>query len=417
MHKFTHLPQLVIAILLLGVMPLALAGNLCGANKTDGTSGIGGTGNSSSSATCSSNKPEGGIGGTGDLAVSDGIGGTGITSIGIIGTITEFGSIWVNGIRVQYHSGTPVQMRGASITADQLALGQVVAVEATGSETAMQAQHINVQYAVIGPIAKIDRTHNLITVLNQTIRVSLETYTAGIENLKIGDPVQISGLRATGDIIIASRIDPAAHGIAEVMGRVDQLTDDGFNIPSLSNMPGLSVNAFPQDGLVVGSEVRVTGRWDGKKLHAQQIKREPALPFEGKHEHLSLQGYVSASDASGRIRLGTVEIEVPKNIIARDGVRIEFTELAEKRIQVRARIDANRRVIAERIKLDRPDTKHERSDIDKKSGKATKKNEDRDERGDRVRRLERPERADRHERIEQPEHIEQPERIEQPEKD
>ena len=90
-------------LILLGMVPLALAESLCNAGNTGKTGGIGGTGHAE--AGCIANKQvegnKGGIGGTGNLATADGIGGT-----GIIGVITDFGSIWVNGIRVQYDATT-----------------------------------------------------------------------------------------------------------------------------------------------------------------------------------------------------------------------------------------------------------------------------------------------------------------------
>ena len=357
--------SLLLLLLLLGMMPFALAESLCNTDKTGGASGIGGTGNADTATGCTSNKQadsrKGGIGGTGNQAAADGIGGTGkqaaadgIGGTGIIGVITDFGSIWVNGIRVQYDASTPVQAYGATVAADKLALGQVVAVEATASENAMQAKQITVLNVVTGPIGEINLQKNQITVLGQAVRVTSETHNIALQDLKIGDPVRISGLRETRGIIVATRIDPAPQNIMEVTGRVDKLVNNGF---SIANLP---VTATSVAGLEVGREVRVAGTWDGQRLHARQLKIEPVLPFDGKIEQLSLQGYVPTFNKQERIRLGAAEIVIPPNLAVpdTDGLNNSNSNAPadsrpETRIHVRVRIDADRRLVAERIEVER----------------------------------------------------------------
>lgn len=66
-----------------------------------------------------------GIGGTGLEPEDRGVGGT-----GLYGSITGFGSVCVNGIRVHTESGPAVDINGRPAAADDLALGQVVWIEA-----------------------------------------------------------------------------------------------------------------------------------------------------------------------------------------------------------------------------------------------------------------------------------------------
>jgi hypothetical protein len=338
-------------LILLGMVPLALAESLCNAGNTGKTGGIGGTGHAE--AGCIANKQvegnKGGIGGTGNLATADGIGGT-----GIIGVITDFGSIWVNGIRVQYDATTPVQANDVTMAADKLALGQVVAVEATGSGNVMRAEQITVLHVVTGSIEEIDLVQNQMKVLGQAIRVTSATHNIALKDLKIGDPVRISGLRESHGTIVASRVDPAPRDVMEVTGRVDKLTNNSFNIGDLP------VSAAAIKGLAVGREVRVAGTWDGQRFHAQHIKIEPVLPFDGKIEQLSLQGYVSTFNRQERIRLGAAVIEIPKNleVPGTDGLNDSNPNTVtdtqpEMRVHVRVRIDADRRLVAERIEIER----------------------------------------------------------------
>ena len=343
----------LLLLFLLGMMPFAFADSICNTDKKGGMGGIGGTGKADTTTNCASNTLangfKGGIGGTGSQAATDGIGGT-----GIIGVITDFGSIWVNGIRVQYNETTPVHAFGKRVTSDQLALGQVVAVEATSSENSVQARQITVLNVVTGPVGEINLQQNQITILGQAVRVTPETHNVALRDLKIGSHVRISGLRETRGIIVATRIDPAPRDVIEVSGRVDKLVNNGFSIALLS------VSATSITGLEVGREVRVSGTWDGQSLHAQQLKVEPILPFNGKFEQLSLQGYVSTVNKSERIRLGAAEIVIPSNLAVpntdrpnNSNANVHRDTQSETLIHVRVRIDADHRLVAERIDLER----------------------------------------------------------------
>ncbi len=92
-----------------------------------------------------------GIGGTGEpkRRVADrGIGGT-----GIIGVITGFGSVCVNGFEVAYDPAVPVSVDGRPDGADILRVGQLAAIEASGGTGAMlHARRLAVRHEVVGPV-------------------------------------------------------------------------------------------------------------------------------------------------------------------------------------------------------------------------------------------------------------------------
>ena len=292
---------------------------------------------------------DGGIGGTGQVAQGDGIGGTGVTAnggiggTGIVGVITGFGSICVNGIEIHYDVNTPVQVHRNAAHARQLAIGQVVAVEATGVGTEVRARRIEVVPAVIGPISEVDLTRGTMRVLGQNVRLTSETVRARA-NFKVGDPVQVSGLRAARGAIIATRIEPAARGVAAVTGPVGQPDARGFRIH------GLSIETPATTGIEPGRVARVTGVWDGNRLRAEHVEMKPVIPFEGRVSALSIQGYVAAGTQGDRIRVGEVEVYLTR------GTRIgggSAADLNERRVHIRARVNADRHVVAERIDIER----------------------------------------------------------------
>lgn len=284
----------------------------------------------------------GGIGGTGAVVVNGGIGGT-----GIVGVITGFGSICVNGIRIHYDANTPVQEQGKAASSNRLAIGQLVAVEAAGVGAEVRARHIEMVAAVIGPVSEVDLGRGTLRVLGQNVRLTTSTALSS-RDIKMGDPVQVSGLRELNGTIVATRIEPTAKGVAMVTGTVGQMDASGFRMHGLAVEAPVKISGA--NGLEPGRVARVSGTWDGNRLRAERVEIKPVIPFEGRVSELSIEGYVRSEAGSNRIRVGDTEIHL------RGGTRIEggfANNLDDMRVRVRAHIDAERRIVADRIDLDR----------------------------------------------------------------
>ena len=93
----------------------------------------------------------GGIGGTGITVQAEppvgGIGGT-----GIVGVITGFASICVNDVEIHLDAKTPVNDNGVDVPAGKLAVGQVVAVRASGFGQEVMANRIALVHVAVGPV-------------------------------------------------------------------------------------------------------------------------------------------------------------------------------------------------------------------------------------------------------------------------
>ena len=113
---------------------------------TTNKSGIGGTGKV---LTAQNTDPTSGFGGTGHS--SSGFGGT-----GIIGTITEFGSIWVNDIEIEYPDNVLITSPlGTSVSQRTLKLGQQVILETQLNDKETVTNHIALYYPVAGEIDEV----------------------------------------------------------------------------------------------------------------------------------------------------------------------------------------------------------------------------------------------------------------------
>lgn len=166
----------------------------------------------------------GGMGGTG-IRSDGGIGGTGIRAegdVGIIGVITGFGSICVNGIEVHYEPDTPVSADGSPASPASLALGQLVAVRAVGNGAQARARDIRILDAVVGRASAVDPATGELQVAGQRVQLAASTVLdAGLmgSNL-VGQNVRISGLWRADGALAATRIERApADAPARVAAR------------------------------------------------------------------------------------------------------------------------------------------------------------------------------------------------------
>src|SRR5882724_3235046 len=84
-----------------------------------------------------------------------------LTPVLATGTITGFGSIYVNGVHFQTSSAT-IRKNGQTVAESQLAVGEVARVKGQKNATdgTGVADSIDVDESVVGPIAAIDTTNS-----------------------------------------------------------------------------------------------------------------------------------------------------------------------------------------------------------------------------------------------------------------
>lgn len=146
-----------------------------------------------------------GLGGTGMLATTgdadNGLGGT-----GILGEITGFGSIFVNGIEIEYDKATAFTIDGKPADFQQLAIGDVVEVLTTDANEYTHAQIINLRHEVIGKVESIDPQTFSFTVQGQTVVQPVNKRLLP----EVGSTVAVAGFRVDKNTIVSTRVEPAA---------------------------------------------------------------------------------------------------------------------------------------------------------------------------------------------------------------
>lgn len=279
------------------------------ATATAEPSGLGGTGIVSDDPTTliAGGDDDSGMGGTGVTGdEADGMGGT-----GIVGTVTGFGSICVNGLRVTYGAETPTELNGASARASDLALGDVVSVQATTDpETGeLRATAIGVRHLVRGPLERADVQTGTLEVLGQTVVLPETWDVSTLATLEVGDSVAVSGQRRSDGRILASRLvlleTPDA---ASLIGTLELLENGEVRVAGTAIEAEVSIGAD-----LPGEYVVVTGAWNSQMQTLGSAEVERAVAFDAElTSEISVGGYVEASDARG-VLIGGVRLKAPRD--------------------------------------------------------------------------------------------------------
>ncbi len=247
--------------------------------------------------------PGTGIGGTGILAGTEG------ENLGLIGRITGFGSIFVNGVEVEYDQETKVSLDGVPAAVGDLALGQVVEILARNEQGRVIGSNIRIRYEVAGPVGAIDEKNGTIKVLGQSVIIGTKTVRAqGVAGLPSpGSVVRVSGFRAGNGLIFASRLERGKKtDPALLIGRVNSITGGRAvvaGIPvELGNRPG----GTPRPGDII----RISGRLRGQTLVAGNWRVDPRVPFNGRADRFIIEAMPVLVRSGGSAYLAGMPFQV-----------------------------------------------------------------------------------------------------------
>ncbi len=253
----------------------------------------------------------GGGGGTISNPIA-GITGTGIsgggtlTPIKTVGTITGFGSIFVNGIEFETDTASVTLDDNPGVQGD-LKLGMVVKItgQIDDSGLAGQASVVSFDDEVQGPVSAIvvlgDPNKKQITILNKTIIVDqVSTVFDGttFANLVIGDLLEISGYHDASNNLIATRVERKELFVSnsseiEIKGVVSNLTASTFSLDAFTiNFGSANLSDVPGGLLTAGMAVEVKGTLSGNTINASEVDQED--DFFGEDESkISMEGLIT----------------------------------------------------------------------------------------------------------------------------
>lgn len=248
-----------------------------------------------------------------------GITGTGADPTPVsVGVITNFGSVYVNGIKFET-TNSKFKLDDAEGLEGDLKIGMVVSVAGSinadgASGTATQ---ITFEDDVEGIVLNNDiSASNTLNILGQTIHVDADTTfeskisaVTTIEQVVAGNIVEVSGHNSGDGNIYATRIEvkKASYSVGEdieVTGAVKSVTETTFKIGSLTvDYSGAEFDGIPNNTIADGLFVEVKSKqgFNGlSELIADKVELEGdgTKKFEvEKGKELELEGVISQLDS------------------------------------------------------------------------------------------------------------------------
>lgn len=257
----------------------------------------------------------GGCGG-GSAPQSNNVTGTGAGQSALfVGTITGFGSVYVNGVKFDVTSAR-LSRNGLPAQQSELRVGQFVKVRGARNASAQtgQADVIEADDNVQGPVTAIDAVTSTLSVLGQTVHVDAATsWGDGINprslaGVAVGDVLEVSGMVLANGDIAATRIErvPATseYFVRGAMANVDSAAR-AFSINQLrvdyatARIEGLA-NGMPSNGVVVqvhGRSLSATGTLTATAVEGESLAQSGDNRDIGDVEvEGAITRYVSAMD-------------------------------------------------------------------------------------------------------------------------
>jgi hypothetical protein len=313
----------------------------------------------------------GGGGGTNpvvDPSAPPPVGGIGRTGIAM-GPISTFGSVVVNGVRYDTSSAV-FTVNGLSGSEDDLRVGQVVTVSGTIDDNGLDgdAEEVNFDDNVKGPIQNIDLATSQIVVLGQTVLINPETSfddsisPASIDGLGIDDIVEVSGLVDADGRITATRIEskPLVTEF-EVLGIVSNL-DSGnmlFNINNLVvDFSGLGTQI--NDGDFV--EAKGTSFGPTGALIATEVELKNALPDVADGVHVEIQGFITRFASAQDFDVTGLPVTTTASTVYEGGVEGDLG--LNIKVEVEGDVDAAGVLVATKVDIRRAKAVRATANID-----------------------------------------------------
>jgi hypothetical protein len=273
----------------------------------DDESGIGGTGKPVTNGVGGTGKQVAGLGGTGKKR-SDGMGGTGHSGLGgtgqiadaglggtgIIGEITGFGSIYVNGIEIEVLNSSEIRSDNKVDKETNPGIGDIVEILAhrVGDET--HATKINIRHEVVGPVDSVNVKQRRFTIVGQTIQLD----SSRLRLPKPGEMIAVSGLRDQRHVIHATRVTVSN---SKSVWLIDRIANNKSN---RLKMGRAIIHTEHANYYKVGDIIRVRANFKNGKLHAEDIYSNKA--FGSQVQHMLLQGFITEGNRNN-YRIGNVQ--------------------------------------------------------------------------------------------------------------
>ena len=257
------------------------------------------------------------------------------------GTITGFGSVYVNGVKFETNS-TSFDIEGEPGSQEQLAIGMVVQVNGVINPDGITGTATSIVFDddLQGPIANYALSADELTATFNImgINVQIDSKTTyfdpdnggiAIDTIADGQIVELSGFFDGNGTLIASRIEnkTGSDSNVELKGKITGLSDTSF---TLKNIPIDAATAQQEDlpnGLQEGTYVEVKGTYDGTKIIASEVESKE-LKY-GDSDEFEIEGFITKLSGN-RFEINGIPVDIrngpkrePRNMQLANNLQIE----------------------------------------------------------------------------------------------
>lgn len=271
--------------------------------------------------------------------------GSGGTGAAFSGPISGFGSIVVNGVRIDDSAATiTLDDDNTPVTASSLKLGMMVDVvgEQSADGVSGKAATISGSSFVKGPISSVDLAGSRLTVLGTTVNAAATTVfdgsaVTGLESLAPGDIVEINGIPTASAAVVATRIErksPASTDI-RLTGNVQSVTPSDFVLNGITvqyQAADLVDFLTLEPGMLVRIKAALTGP---STAVASQIRKVRQAPAFSENQRVLLDGVVTRVNGDADFDVNGLAVSLA------NGQRPTGTIVLGARIQVTGKMTNN----------------------------------------------------------------------------
>ena len=269
-----------------------------------------------------------GCGGGGDSGTSVPVAGS-ATPIVSSGTITNFGSVYINDRKYEIDDSTSTSVDGSGpVNGDVAAknilkLGMVVKVSGSVNGSSRTASTITQEDTVEGPIQSVDVSNSRFVVLGQTVLVDDTTkFDSGVNlgNLAVNQVVEVSGLVKGDGVIAASFIERKAGGGCSLGCEIKGIVKNHDHATTTFQIGGLTVN-YAAPALIGDMPVPSGSNWNTLFVEVKgtvfnsgtstliATKVEPEGFQAPNGNRVELEGFVTSVLGVGHFMLGSTEVQ------------------------------------------------------------------------------------------------------------
>lgn len=211
-----------------------------------------------------------------EQGVEGGIGGT-----GIVGLLTDFGSLIVAGSRVNTDAQTQVLDAFGPLRLSDLAIGDSLTLEASGPASNLVARRVHLTHPLVGRITR--RLANGRRLIVNGVEVLFDTPVQGFD---VGDRVAISGLWR-GSFVEAARVTQARSPLDLVSGDV---SNKGWG----KRIGSVPLRGSGANSLRVGSFAAAIGEYDEAAgiMRVRTLQKGRFFGAAGPLKRLAIEGYL-----------------------------------------------------------------------------------------------------------------------------